>query len=132
VHVKVVTGEHHSTVVLAPVFIDGKGPYAFAVDTGATRSVVFPRLADKLGLRPAGKAQPGEGVGCRLTGTPVRVPRWQVGKVALPAETVVRIGSAGGAGISASGLGGLLGSDELAHFATVSIDYRSQVLRLGG
>lgn len=38
--------------VLAPVYVNGRGPYRFIVDTGANRSVIAPRVAAKLGLVP--------------------------------------------------------------------------------
>jgi predicted aspartyl protease len=39
--------------VLAPVKINGKGPFKFIVDTGASHSTISPRLAAALGLDPA-------------------------------------------------------------------------------
>jgi predicted aspartyl protease len=36
--------------VMAPVFVNGRGPYAFVVDTGASRSVVAPHVVASLGL----------------------------------------------------------------------------------
>lgn len=39
--------------IIAPVMIDGKGPFRFIVDTGATRSTVSPRLVNLLGLDAA-------------------------------------------------------------------------------
>jgi hypothetical protein len=36
--------------IMAPVFINGKGPYAFVIDTGASRSVIAPHVAVALGL----------------------------------------------------------------------------------
>jgi predicted aspartyl protease len=38
--------------VMAPVFVNGVGPFAFLVDTGASTSVVAPRLAARLKLEP--------------------------------------------------------------------------------
>jgi hypothetical protein len=38
-----------------PVFLNGQGPYAFVVDTGANRSVVSRELAASLGLPAAGQ-----------------------------------------------------------------------------
>jgi predicted aspartyl protease len=35
---------------MAPVFINGSGPYKFVIDTGASRSVVAPHVAVALGL----------------------------------------------------------------------------------
>jgi predicted aspartyl protease len=39
--------------VIAPVMINGSGPYLFIVDTGASRSAISPRLAQQLGLVPS-------------------------------------------------------------------------------
>lgn len=39
--------------VVAPVLVNGTGPYMFIVDTGASRSAVSPRLAQLLGLVPS-------------------------------------------------------------------------------
>ena len=38
--------------IWAPVLIDGKGPYRLVLDTGATRSAVTARTAEKLGSAP--------------------------------------------------------------------------------
>lgn len=42
--------------VLAPVHVNGHGPFKFIVDTGANSSVVSPRLAAALGLTPQADA----------------------------------------------------------------------------
>lgn len=47
----------HVGRVVAPVMVDGQGPFRFIVDTGATRSTISPQLAAKLGLDP-GKGTP--------------------------------------------------------------------------
>jgi predicted aspartyl protease len=39
--------------VVAPVFIDGKGPFRFVVDTGASHSTFSPQLTTALGLTPS-------------------------------------------------------------------------------
>jgi predicted aspartyl protease len=39
--------------VVAPVSVNGQGPFRFIVDTGANRSVVSQALADQLGLTPS-------------------------------------------------------------------------------
>jgi predicted aspartyl protease len=36
--------------VMAPIYVNGQGPFAFIVDTGASRSVLAPRLVGRLGL----------------------------------------------------------------------------------
>jgi predicted aspartyl protease len=45
--------------ILLPAEIDGRGPYRFLLDTGASASVISPRLAAELGLR----GSPAEAVG---------------------------------------------------------------------
>jgi predicted aspartyl protease len=45
--------------VIVPVYIDGTGPYEFALDTGAAKSVIEASLAARLGLREDGQV-PGE------------------------------------------------------------------------
>lgn len=47
------TGLDSSKRITAPVQINGEGPFAFVVDTGANRTVVSTELASRLGL-PAG------------------------------------------------------------------------------
>ena len=44
------TARDSSGRVVAPVFVNGQGPYRFIVDTGANRSVISSALADELGL----------------------------------------------------------------------------------
>lgn len=39
--------------IMAPVMLNGQGPFRFVVDTGASRSVVSPRLVERLGLAQA-------------------------------------------------------------------------------
>lgn len=39
--------------ILAPVMINGQGPFRFIVDTGASYSTVSPKLAQTLGLQPS-------------------------------------------------------------------------------
>jgi predicted aspartyl protease len=40
----------NGTMILVPAEVNGRGPYCFALDTGASTSVVSPRLAAELGL----------------------------------------------------------------------------------
>ena len=39
-------------LIFASVMINGQGPFEFAIDTGATQTVVSEKLAEKLGLKP--------------------------------------------------------------------------------
>jgi hypothetical protein len=38
--------------VMAPVYVNGVGPFAFVVDTGASSSVISPRVVARLALKP--------------------------------------------------------------------------------
>jgi hypothetical protein len=49
------THDHIGRVVVAAM-VNGKGPFRFIVDTGATNSTVSPRLVHELGLQPTGAA----------------------------------------------------------------------------
>lgn len=40
--------------IWAPVYVNGRGPYRLVLDTGASRSAVVTRVAEELGLPPAG------------------------------------------------------------------------------
>ncbi len=42
--------------MVVPVYINGRGPFGFVVDTGANRSVVASELVETCGLPPAGRA----------------------------------------------------------------------------
>src|SRR4051812_12608011 len=55
--------------VTVQVQVDGKGPYAFIVDTGAERSVVSRELADKLGLDPGVRARLFDFTGASMVNT---------------------------------------------------------------
>lgn len=43
--------------VVAPVSVNGRGPFRFIVDTGANRSVLSRTLAEQLGLTPSGSSE---------------------------------------------------------------------------
>jgi hypothetical protein len=120
----------HGTQVIAlvPVTIDGHGPYTFALDTGASQSLVDSDVARQLRVRRTGASHPVAGITSVTNVATIRVEHWRVGKVQLPATTVVEanlpFGSADG------GVQGLLGSDMLSAFDVVTIDYGHGVLRL--
>ena len=70
--------------VMAPVMLDGRGPFRFIVDTGATRSAISPHLVERLGL-VAGSGAPVRVIG--VTGDTVaptvRVARLEAGALRL-------------------------------------------------
>jgi hypothetical protein len=120
----------HGTQVLAlvPVTINGKGPYAFALVTGASQSLVDLQVARALGVPVTGGKQQIAGVASISKVRSIRVRNWRVGKVKLPPTTVVEANLP--FGNATSGVQGLLGSDMLSDFDVVTIDYAHSRLLL--
>lgn len=115
-------------IALVPVTIDGKGPYNFAIDTGASQSLVDSSVAKKLHVAATGSRRPVAGITDVTQVKTLVVTHWSVGGVRLPSATIVEtnlpFGNADG------GVQGLLGSDMLSQFDVITIDYGRQVLRL--
>jgi len=108
------TTRDHIGRVTVPVMVNGKGPFRFIVDTGATHSTISPGLVQTLGL------QPSEGASVVLNGitgsaqvTYVNVDRLQAGDMTLEA-TALPVVSAD----VMSGADGILGA---AGFTTKSL-----------
>jgi predicted aspartyl protease len=111
----------------AKVFIGGKGPFTFTVDTGASHSVVDYDLVRRLHLRTIGEPLTVTGITCRGSAARLRMGKWRVGRVKLPAAEIQTIDMPDPGG----GVDGLLGSDILSTFGTISVDYRKERLLLG-
>lgn len=91
--------------VVAPITVNGQGPFRFIVDTGANRSVLSQDLADRLGLTPSGTGQVHSVHG--VTAAPlVDVVSLQYGGLALNAAQLPTLG-----GAVLAGEHGLLGVD---------------------
>jgi predicted aspartyl protease len=124
--VQVETDQGGGVTVLAPVMIDGQGPFTFVVDTGASISLIDRSIANRLGLKVSGSAQQVEGIGGIQTVIPVQISGWSLGKINLPSTTIDKTY------FSSSELGGnavgLLGSDIWDAFGAVTIDYTNQTL----
>lgn len=128
VPLEVAEGPGGATLLYVPVFINGQGPYLFAVDTGASNSVLDREIADELALPQSGEETLVTGVGGPTTAQPVALGDWHAGEVPLPSgdypamelpETDRRFG-----------LGGLIGSDILSAFEVVTVDYEREVIVL--
>lgn len=127
VHIKVVSTKSRSTVALVPVYVNGRGPYAFALDTGASKSLIDTRLAHELGLKSLGKTPKLHGVAGSARGDRIRVLKWRAGGVTLHPETITSLPLAGDKG---TGEAGLLGSDVLSRYGKIAIDYDHDLLLL--
>lgn len=125
--IKVVHGQNGATMVLLPVTINGKGPFTFALDTGASTSLIDRPLARQLNLPQNGAPQPIAGVSGKEQAVPVKVSAWRVGaKIQLPPSTVASANLF--ASQRSSGMQGLIGSDIWTQFGKITIDYSAQTL----
>ena len=122
----VVKTKDGSTAALVRVFINGQ-LIPMLVDTGATMTVVNHTAARRLHLKTVGKPHEFCGVTGCAPAPRVRVSNWNVVGVPLPGAVVL---SSPIAGLNARPFG-LLGSDVLSQFGSVTIDYRDKQLILG-
>jgi hypothetical protein len=127
VHAHVVSGAGGARLLVVPVFFSGQGPYDFALDTGAARSVVDSRVASRLRLPTTGTEQAVTGVSGTSEAVRVRVTSWRVDTVSLPDATILSLRLPAG---GSPELSGLLGSDMLSRFRTVTIDYQTGTVML--
>ncbi len=124
--VQVVQDQSGATLVLAPVTIHGKGPFNFAIDTGASTSLISSSLANQLGLPTAGSAEPITGIGGVTESVPVNVSNWNTGSIRLPSMTIASAPIPRERG--ATNFQGLLGSDIWSKFGKFTLDYSSSTL----
>jgi predicted aspartyl protease len=123
----VVTTSQHETLALVPVRINGRGPFPFAVDTGASSSLIDARLAQKLRLPDEGTTGLLSGVAGSAHGTRTTLRDWSIGGVRLPSGPIASLRLTGPDG---KGPAGLLGSDVLSRFGKVAVDYEHSRLIL--
>jgi predicted aspartyl protease len=129
VRVLIAQGE---TMVLVPVKVDGRGPYDFVLDTGASSSTVSRSLMRRLHLPRNGDTAHVRGVAGATEVPLVTVSRWTLGGQRLHGRNLPVLDL--GADFGDSQVSGLLGSDELRRFGAVTVDYKHErlVLRPGG
>jgi predicted aspartyl protease len=113
---------------LVNVCIGGTGPYPFVLDTGAGQSTIDAGLARRLHLPVAGQSTVFAGVGCTGTAQPVSVATWSLEGVDLAPQdlTAAKLPQIGGRGEPV----GLLGSDVMARFGGVRVDFDAGALVL--
>src|SRR3954453_17953934 len=78
-----------AVLALVPVTINGKGPFTFALDTGASRSLIDSRAARRLAAPKKGSAGKIAGVNGVKKAALVKIEAWRVGQIKLPATTIV-------------------------------------------
>ncbi len=122
---------NRQTLALVPVFIDGRGPLPFALDTGASRSLISANLAAQLHLPARGSAGMLQGVTGAASAENYSVASWRAGNVTLPPALIAAIGSPTTATATRlRGPVGLLGSDVLSRYGKIAIDYDKGLLVL--
>ncbi len=110
--------------MVAPISVNGEGPFRFIIDTGANRSVLSPRLAQRLGLAPIGNGQVNSIYG--VSPAPlVSVQSLHYGDLALPSGDLPIL-----AGPVLAGEHGLLGVDGMAG-RRLELDFRRNCIEIG-
>jgi predicted aspartyl protease len=118
-------------LIVLSVLVNGKGPYAFALDTGASGSGVSPALASELGLADRGKLSVMGGAGM-IGGSISSIDTLQIGETRIAAVAVVvadffaPLSEAVGLPIA-----GVIGHNVLKQFR-VTIDYPGQTVQFNG
>ncbi len=125
-HVTIEHDENGATLVLLPVTIEGHGPYTFALDTGASTSLIAASLARQLGLPQKGGPQQISGIGGTQQAIPVQIEHWSTGQIRLPQAIIASAALPGERHNNA--LQGLIGSDIWSQFGTVTVDYRDSTI----
>jgi hypothetical protein len=119
---------NRTALVTTQIQVGQHGPYPFVVATGSARSSIDPTLAKSLKLGATRVSPVSPGVGCPATAaTEVRTRSWSAASVLLPGQPLLDAAPGGGA----PGVMGRVGSDVLATFGSVVLDYRTAVLWLG-
>jgi len=104
------------------VFVNGQGPFAFAIDTGASRSVIARSLADRLAL-PIGRSALMHGMAGQGMIDTVRIDRLGVGHTEVSGVDAPVIADGN------LGVPGLLGIDGLADQRIV-MDFEKGMMRI--
>ncbi len=103
--------------IAAPVMVNGKGPYRFILDTGASQSVITKRLADELGLVLTDEAPLMlHGVTGSLAVPSARLGTLQTGDLIQSNVRVAVLGSVMGGGDGILGVQGFEGLRVTVHF----------------
>jgi len=113
--------------VLVGVCVAGHGPFPFLIDSGAEVSVISQSLARSLRLSPTGGPVTIAAIGCTEQAGDIAVRSWSMGGIKLANQSLVELNFPAPL---RRDVDGVIGSDVLARFGAVRIDYRSQELAL--
>ncbi|HTT41638.1 MAG TPA: retropepsin-like aspartic protease [Steroidobacteraceae bacterium] len=118
------THDHIGRVVVATM-VNGKGPYRFIVDTGATHSTVSPRLVEALGLQPSEmRSIVLDGITGTAQVSAVTLDRLQTGDLTLDQLVAPVVGTPVMAGAD-----GILGAAGLTG-RSLSVDFQRNLVRI--
>jgi Aspartyl protease len=125
-----VSDKQGQVAVLIDVCIEGRGPYPFVVDTGASSTAVDAGLVKRLGLKAVGKPEQLVGPSCVIGGQEHRVTQWSIAGLPLAPQTLtaVKIPEMGNPGEPV----GVIGSDVWNRFGELRVDFRRGDLVLPG
>jgi predicted aspartyl protease len=116
-------------LILLPVFVNGRGPFQFVLDTGASRTTLSLKLARKLGIVTIDD-RPGTGGGGQVRISSGKVDSLAVGQASVR-DLAVGVGDFLAMLSTAAGtrLDGIIGENFLSQFE-VTIDYPHSTLDL--
>lgn len=118
------TDEDSVDRVTAPVFVNGKGPFPFMIDTGANYSAISNELAAELGLPDRGPVVLNTIVGPETTGS-IEAAELRLGK---KVARDIRMASLPRRWLGAAGL---IGMDQLAS-QRLTLDFVNATMKFGG
>jgi hypothetical protein len=128
VPLRIVEGPAGAVLAFVPVFIRDQGPFLFALDTGASQSVIDQEITQQLNLPIVGRAAEVVGI-VGVTEAPViALDQWRAGDVPLPETAAITIDLP--APRKGEPIRGLLGSDVLSTFGAITVDYEQEELVL--
>jgi hypothetical protein len=129
VPLQIVEGPEGQVLAFVPVFIEDEGPFGFALDTGASRSLIDGAVVEQLNLEIIGPAGPAVGVTGMAEADLVQVDQWRLGDaVDLPSMEVTTLDLP--SPDDGNGLQGLLGADVLSLYGSILIDFDEELLVL--
>lgn len=115
----------HGSLVVVPVFLNGRGAYKFLLDTGATNTIVSKRVADQLNI-PTARTQSILMVGGSVAATKRMIDVIRIGNAEILQVPII---AADLKLMHTLHVDGIIGEDCLKQFK-ISIDYANQLLTL--